>query len=110
ERVGARRPKSRRRRARTVISPYRRCVMNPTPQVIWTTRGVAMRLIANSLFTLAATAISSAGAPAAEIEAASKVDAVTVYPDAAIVTRVAEVDLSQADNVLVFKDLPLALD
>ena len=34
----------------------------------------------------------------------------TVYPDAAIVTRVAEVDLSQGDNVVVFKDLPLALD
>jgi uncharacterized protein (TIGR02231 family) len=69
-----------------------------------------MRLTARSLFTLAATAISSAGACAGEIEAASKVDAVTVYPDAAIVTRVAEVDLSQGDNVLVFTDLPLALD
>ncbi|MGD1038050.1 MAG: mucoidy inhibitor MuiA family protein [Roseiarcus sp.] len=69
-----------------------------------------MRCIARSLFTLAATAIFPAGASAGEIEAASKIDAVTVYPDAAIVTRVAEVDLSQGDNVLVFKDLPLALD
>ena len=62
------------------------------------------------LLTLAATASFSPGASASEIEAASRVDAVTVYPDAAIVTRVAEVDLSQGDNVLVFKDLPLALD
>ena len=69
-----------------------------------------MRLIASSLLTLAATAIFAPGASASEIEAASRVDAVTVYPDAAIVTRVAEVDLSQGDNVLVFKDLPLALD
>ncbi|MGO4870039.1 MAG: mucoidy inhibitor MuiA family protein [Roseiarcus sp.] len=69
-----------------------------------------MRLIARSLFTLAAAAASSAGASAGEIEAASKIDSVTVYPDAAIVTRVAEVDLSQGDNVVVFKDLPLALD
>ena len=69
-----------------------------------------MRLIARPLFALAATAIVSTGASAGEIEAASKIDSVTVYPDAAIVTRVAEVDLSQGDNVLVFKDLPLALD
>ena len=69
-----------------------------------------MRLIARSLFALAATAMSSAAAFAAEIEAASKVDAVTVYPDAAIVTRVAAVDLSQGDNVVVFRGLPLGLD
>ncbi len=69
-----------------------------------------MRWIASSLFTLAATAICSPEASAGEIEAASKIDAVTVYPDAAIVTRVAEVDLSRGDNILVFKDLPLALD
>ncbi len=69
-----------------------------------------MRPIARSLFSLAATAIFPAGASAGEIEAASRIDAVTVYPDAAIVTRVAEVDLSQGDNVLVFNGLPLALD
>ncbi|MGD0641643.1 MAG: mucoidy inhibitor MuiA family protein [Roseiarcus sp.] len=69
-----------------------------------------MRMIACSLFTLAATAASSVGASAGEIEAASKIDSVIVYPDAAIVARVAEVDLSQGDNVVVFKDLPLSLD
>ena len=69
-----------------------------------------MRSISSSLFALAATAIFRAGASAGEIEAASKIDAVTVYPDAAIVTRVAEVDLSQGDNVVVFNGLPLALD
>ena len=58
-----------------------------------------MRSILRSLFALAATAISSPALRPAEIEAASKIDAVTVYPDAAIVTRVAEVELSQGDNV-----------
>jgi uncharacterized protein (TIGR02231 family) len=52
----------------------------------------------------------SAPALAGEIEAASKIDSVTVYPDAAIVSRIAEVDLPQGDSVLVFKNLPLALD
>ena len=69
-----------------------------------------MRSILRSLFALAATAVFPTGASAGEIEAASKIDAVTVYPDAAIVTRVAEVDLSQGDNVVVFNGLPLALD
>ena len=53
---------------------------------------------------------SCAPALAAEIEAASKIDSVTVYPDAAIISRIAEVDLPQGDSVLVFKNLPLALD
>jgi uncharacterized protein (TIGR02231 family) len=69
-----------------------------------------MRSILRSLFALAATAVFPTGASAGEIEAASKIDAVTVYPDAAIVTRVAEVDLAQGDNVVVFNGLPLALD
>lgn len=65
-----------------------------------------MRAIGCTVFILASTAAAAAG----EIDAASKIDAVTVYPDAAIVTRLAEVDLSEGDNVVVFKDLPLALD
>jgi len=47
---------------------------------------------------------------AAEIDAASKIDAVTVYPDAAVISRLSEIDLPQGDNVLTFKNLPLALD
>ncbi|MFZ1964495.1 MAG: mucoidy inhibitor MuiA family protein, partial [Roseiarcus sp.] len=69
-----------------------------------------MRSILRSLFALAAMAMAPAGASAAEIEAASKIDAVTVYPDAAVVTRVAQVELSQGDNLVVFNGLPLALD
>ena len=52
----------------------------------------------------------AAPAPAAEIDAQSAIDAVTVYPDAAVVTRVASLDLPAGDSVLAFKDLPLALD
>ena len=71
-------------------------------------------IVATLLFPLAATslfaALSAAPALAGEIEAASTIDAVTVYPDAAIVTRFATVDLPAGDSVLAFKDLPLALD
>jgi uncharacterized protein (TIGR02231 family) len=52
----------------------------------------------------------SAPAFAGEIDVASAIDSVTVYPDAAIVTRVATVDLPQGDSAIVFKDLPLSLD
>ena len=69
-----------------------------------------MRSILRLLFALAATAVFPTGASAGEIEAASKIDAVTVYPDAALVTRVAQVELSQGDNLVVFNGLPLALD
>jgi uncharacterized protein (TIGR02231 family) len=54
--------------------------------------------------------ILAAPSLAAEIDAASKIDAVTVYPDAAVISRVADIDLPQGDNVLTFKNLPLALD
>jgi uncharacterized protein DUF4140 len=54
--------------------------------------------------------IPAAPSLAAEIDAASKIDAVTVYPDAAVISRVADIELPQGDNVLTFKNLPLALD
>ncbi|HLH49294.1 MAG TPA: mucoidy inhibitor MuiA family protein [Roseiarcus sp.] len=70
-----------------------------------------------SLVTTSALAGSSllvflflAPAQAAEIEAHSAIDAVTVFPDAAVVTRIAQVDLPEGDSVLAFKDLPLTLD
>ncbi len=72
-----------------------------------------------SIFTAAAGAVFaslgcapnfSSPALAAEIDAASKIDSVTVYPDAAIISRLAEIDLPQGDSVLTFDDLPLALD
>jgi uncharacterized protein (TIGR02231 family) len=44
------------------------------------------------------------------IAATSTIDAVTVYPDAAIVTRVATIELPEGDSAIAFKDLPLLLD
>jgi uncharacterized protein (TIGR02231 family) len=49
-------------------------------------------------------------AVAGDIEAHSLIDTVVVRPDAAQVTRVAEVDLPAGATGLVFKGLPLALD
>ena len=47
---------------------------------------------------------------AAEIEAPSKIDAVTVYPQGAEVTRVTTVDVAAGDHTLVFNNLPGDLD
>ena len=47
---------------------------------------------------------------AAEMEASSTVDAVTVYPDGASVTRLISLDLPAGDTALLAKDFPLGLD
>ncbi len=47
---------------------------------------------------------------AAEIEAASKVDTVTVYPDGATVTRLAIVELPTGASTIVLKGLPATID
>ena len=47
---------------------------------------------------------------AAEIEAASKVNTVTVYPDGASVTRVAIVELPTGASTIVLKGLPATID
>ncbi len=62
--------------------------------------------IASSLLAL----VIAAPALAADLEAASKIDAVAVYPDAAVIARIAEVDLPAGANVVVFKGLPVSLD
>lgn len=49
-------------------------------------------------------------ASAAEIAAGSKVDAVTVYPDGASVTRVVQTTLPAGDTTLVLGDFPPTLD
>jgi uncharacterized protein (TIGR02231 family) len=49
-------------------------------------------------------------ANAADLQATSAVDAVTVYPDGASVTRTIAVDLPAGDTTLVLKDFPLGLD
>ncbi|MBK9081650.1 MAG: mucoidy inhibitor MuiA family protein [Rhizobiales bacterium] len=45
-----------------------------------------------------------------DLEAVSKIAAVVVYPDAASVTRVAEIDLPQGATTLIFRGLPAGLD
>jgi len=47
---------------------------------------------------------------AADVDATSSIDTVTVYPDGASVTRVITLDLPSGDSTLVAKDFPLALD
>lgn len=62
---------------------------------------------------IAATAIACAlagPAGAAEIEAASRVDTVTVYPDGASVTRIAIVELPTGASTIVLKGLPATID
>jgi uncharacterized protein (TIGR02231 family) len=69
---------------------------------------VANRVVMTSIIVL--TVFAAARAEAADVEAASAVDAVTVYPDGASVTRVVSVELPAGDNTLVLKDFPLKLD
>jgi uncharacterized protein (TIGR02231 family) len=72
-----------------------------------------MRRIANSLVTtslVVVAAFAAMPARAADIEAASAVDAVTVYPDGASVTRLITAELAPGDNTLVANDFPLTLD
>lgn len=72
-----------------------------------------MRVIAHCLVTtslVALAALAAMPAQAANLEATSSVDAVTVYPDGASVTRVIAVDLPAGDNTVVVDDFPLGLD
>jgi len=72
-----------------------------------------MRLIANCLVTTSlvlVTALAAGPLHAADLDAISNIDAVTVYPDGASVTRVITLDLPAGDNTLVAKDFPLLLD
>ncbi|WP_456638466.1 mucoidy inhibitor MuiA family protein [Bradyrhizobium sp. USDA 10063] len=72
-----------------------------------------MRLITNCLVTTSlvlVTALAALPARAADVDASSTVDAVTVYPDGASVTRVITLDLPSGDSTLVARDFPLSLD
>jgi uncharacterized protein (TIGR02231 family) len=72
-----------------------------------------MRLIANCLVTtslVVVAALATAPVRAADLDASSAVDAVTVYPDGASVTRLVTLDLPAGDNSAVLKDFPLTLD
>jgi len=57
-----------------------------------------------------AMAISAMPAFAAELEAASQIERVTVYPDGASVTRRAAVDLAAGASTIVLKGLPASID
>jgi uncharacterized protein (TIGR02231 family) len=72
-----------------------------------------MRLITNGFWTTSLVVFTAlAGGPvrAADIAASSAVDAVTVYPDGASVTRVISLDLPAGENSAVLKDFPPTLD
>ena len=69
---------------------------------------VANRLVTTSLVVF--TALAAMQAKAADVEATSAVDAVTVYPDGASITRAVTADIVAGDNTLVIKDFPLTLD
>ncbi|MBN8910491.1 MAG: DUF4140 domain-containing protein, partial [Rhizobiales bacterium] len=43
---------------------------------------------------------------AAEVDAVSRIDAVTVFPMGAEVMRVAKVQLEKGDHTILFRDLP----
>ncbi len=49
-------------------------------------------------------------ASAGELDVTSRIDAVTVYPDGATVTRVIRIDLPAGDSTLVAHDFPTSLD
>jgi uncharacterized protein (TIGR02231 family) len=57
-----------------------------------------------------AVALPAVHARAADLNAASAIDAVTVFPDGASVTRVITLDLPAGDSIIVAKDFPLMLD
>jgi uncharacterized protein (TIGR02231 family) len=72
-----------------------------------------MRLISTYLATTSlvlVTVFAAMPAQAADLDATSTIDAVTVYPDGASVTRVISLDLPSGDNTLVARDFPLTLD
>ncbi len=69
---------------------------------------VAGRLVTTSLVVFAS--FAAIQAKAANVEATSAVDAVTVYPDGASITRAIMVEIPGGDNTVVVKDFPLALD
>ncbi|WP_291685688.1 mucoidy inhibitor MuiA family protein [Bradyrhizobium sp.] len=71
-------------------------------------RRIANHLVATSLVVVAG--FAAMPVQAADVDASSTVDAVTVYPDGASVTRVITADLVPGDNTLVANDFPLTLD
>ena len=72
-----------------------------------------MRITARYLATTSLVLVTMAMASpswAADLDANSAIDTVTVYPDGATVTRIITIDLPSGDSTLVAKDFPLGLD
>ncbi|MCK1383706.1 mucoidy inhibitor MuiA family protein [Bradyrhizobium sp. 21] len=72
-----------------------------------------MRITARYLATTSLVLMTTACALpswAADVDATSAIDTVTVYPDGATVTRVIALDLASGESTLVAKDFPLSLD
>ncbi|MCA1425696.1 MULTISPECIES: mucoidy inhibitor MuiA family protein [unclassified Bradyrhizobium] len=72
-----------------------------------------MRITAGYLATTGLVLVTTALASplwAANVDANSTIDTVTVYPDGATVTRVISLALASGDSTLVAKDFPLSLD
>jgi uncharacterized protein (TIGR02231 family) len=65
-----------------------------------------LRIFLTSLMVMG----SVVAASAADIEATSAIDTVSVYPDGATVTRVLKVNLPAGENVVLARDFPLGLD
>ncbi|WP_407114988.1 mucoidy inhibitor MuiA family protein [Bradyrhizobium sp. LMG 9283] len=70
---------------------------------------ITAKYLATTGLVLVTTAIASPSW-AANVDATSTIDTVTVYPDGATVTRVISLDLASGDSTLVAKDFPLSLD
>ena len=62
------------------------------------------------LASAAVAAVFAWPAVAAELEATSRIDSVTVYPDGATVTRLINIDLAAGDHTVLVRDFPLSLD
>ncbi|MDA9490039.1 mucoidy inhibitor MuiA family protein [Bradyrhizobium sp. CCBAU 11361] len=72
-----------------------------------------MRITAKCLATTSLVLVTTAFALpswAADVDATSAIDTVTVYPDGATVTRIIALDLASGDSTLVARDFPLSLD
>lgn len=70
------------------------------------TRGPQAASITASLATLATVLMSSTSSLAADIAAASRIDAVTVFPAGAEVTRVTPIKLAAGEHAIILNDLP----
>ncbi len=68
------------------------------------------RMLASALLWPLLLCGAAPSALAAALSAETKIDAVTIYPDAAIVTRIGALDLPDGDSTVLFTGLPMNLD